>query len=104
MWQSQRKIEKHIPAEEIPMNHADLLTFNGGRILHSMFPAPLDKNFDPDGHEFRYSLLFRWTTDEMRELGTRQKVLEPTSHAESYRAAVVCYRGGLIDYLGTPIA
>jgi len=37
-------------------------------------------------------------------LGTRRKVLEPTSHAESYRAAVVCYRGGLIDYLGTPIA
>ena len=102
--QKQRKIEKHIPAEEILMNHGDPLTFNGGRIVHSMFPAAQDQSFNPGGHEFRYSLLFRWTTDEMRRHGTRQKALKNTRHTESYREALMLYRGGLTDYLGRLIA
>jgi hypothetical protein len=102
--QKQRKIEKHIPAEEILMNHGDLLTFNGGRIVHSMFPAAQDPNFNPNDYDVRYSILFRCTTDEMRELGTRQKVLKNTRHATSYLAAVVSYRAGLTDHLGRLIA
>jgi hypothetical protein len=102
--QQQRKIEKHAPEKLILMNHGDLLTFNGGLVVHSMYPATLDPNFNPGGFEYRYSILFRYTTDEMRERGCCQKALKQTRHTESYREAVMLYRGGLTDYLGRPIA
>jgi hypothetical protein len=57
-----------------------------------------------NGYDVRYSILLRRTTDEMRELGTRQKAFEPRRHAESYREAVMLYPGGLTDYLRNPIA
>lgn len=69
-----------------------------------MFPAALDKNFNPGGYEYRYSLLFRWATDEMRVHGTRQKALKGTRHTESCREALMLHRGGLIDYFGRPTA
>jgi len=103
MRQGQRKIEKHIPEAEILMMPGDLLIFNGGRILHSMFPAAQDPYFEPGGYEVRYSLLFRWTTDEMRKLGTRQEVLNGTRHTESYREAIESYRSGLTDFLGRAV-
>jgi len=36
-----------------------------------MFPAAQDAGFAPNGFDVRYSLLFRWTTDEMREHGPK---------------------------------
>jgi hypothetical protein len=103
MRQSQRKIEKHVPEAEILMMPGDLLIFNGGHILHSMFPVAQDPNFEPGGYEVRYSLLFRWTTDEMRDFGTRQEVLKGTRHTESYREAIENYRNDLTDFLGRPV-
>jgi len=82
--QSQRKIEEHIPAEEVVMNHGDLLLFNGGRIIHSMFAAKDDPNFNPNGFDWRYSLLFRWTTDAMREHGPGDKARK-AGHDEQYK-------------------
>jgi hypothetical protein len=84
MRQSQRKVSDHIPAEEIVLHHGDLLIFNGGRIVHSMFAAEDDENFNSHGFEFRYSLLFRWTTDLMRELGPRA-VMKSAAHHKQYR-------------------
>lgn len=61
-----------------------MLIFNGGRIVHSMFAAEDDENFNSHGFEFRYSLLFRWTTDLMRELGPRA-VMKSAAHHKQYR-------------------
>lgn len=83
MRQSQRKIESHIPAEQIVMNHGDLLIFNGGHVLHSMFPATDDPNFNPGSFDWRYSLLFRWTTDAMRKYGPGNKARK-ADHDERY--------------------
>ena len=77
--QSARKVERHEPAEEIVLNHGDLLVFTGGKVLHSMFPADQDAGFDAAGFEYRYSLLFRLTTDAMREYGTKGRRDEPTA-------------------------
>ena len=82
--QSQRKIEAHIPAEEIVMNHGDLLIFNGGHVLHSMFPAKDDSNFNPGPFDWRYSLLFRWTTDAIRQYGPGDKARK-AGHDEQYK-------------------
>jgi hypothetical protein len=84
MRQSQRKVEAHIPAEEIVMNHGDLLIFTGGQVVHSMFAAKDDPNFKPNGFDFRYSLLFRWTTDAMRQHGPGDKARK-AGHDKQYR-------------------
>jgi hypothetical protein len=84
--QSQRKIEEHIPAAEIVMNHGDLLIFNGGRIIHSMFANKDDPNFKPNGFDWRYSLLFRWTTDAMRQHGPGDKARK-AGHDDQYKNA-----------------
>jgi hypothetical protein len=34
--QRARDVSKHIPEEEIPMKHGDLLVFIGGNVIHSM--------------------------------------------------------------------
>ena len=101
--QKSRKVERHQPAEEILMNHGDLLIFTGGHVVHSMFPAPRDAGFAPNGFDVRYSLLFRWTTDEMREHGPKIAGAMP-SHFEHYREAVESFRKGLTDFLGAPIS
>ena len=86
MRQSQRKVEAHIPAEETVLNHGDLLIFNGGHVVHSMFAANDDPNFNPNGFDRRYSLLFRWTTDAMRLHGPGDKARK-AGHAEQYKNA-----------------
>ncbi len=84
MRQVQRKVEEHVSAEQIVMNHGDLLIFNGGHVLHSMFSAKDDPNFNPGPFDWRYSLIFRWTTDSMRQHGPGDKARE-AGHDEQYR-------------------
>lgn len=84
MRQSQRLLESHAFAEEIVMNHGDLLIFTGGRVVHSMVAAKDDPNFKPDGFDWRYSLLFRWTTDAMREFGPGDKARK-AGHNKQYK-------------------
>jgi hypothetical protein len=66
------------------MDSASLLIFNGGATLHSMFPAWGDPHCDRAGIDFRVSLLFRWTTDAMREFGTGDKARK-AGHDKQYR-------------------
>jgi hypothetical protein len=83
MPQNRRPLHVHIPAEEVVMNHGDLLIFNGGKVLHSMAAATDDPNFNPGGFDWRYSLLFRWTTDAMREHGPGDKARK-AGHDKQY--------------------
>jgi hypothetical protein len=76
--QIDRKVEWHVPAEKPLLKHGSLLIFNGGRTMHSMFPAGDDPQFNmpiiggkPCG--WRISILFRWTTDIMRKYGPGAK-------------------------------
>jgi hypothetical protein len=88
--QAQRKVESHKPEEEILMRHGDLITFNGGRTAHSMFPADKDSHFNPNGFEYRISILFRWTTSIMRLMGPNRANWSPRQvqqHESEYRAA-----------------
>jgi hypothetical protein len=84
MRQSQRPLESHAFADEIVMNHGDLLIFTGGRVVHSMVVAKDDPNFNPNGFDWRYSLLFRWTTDAMREHGPGSAARK-AAHHKQYR-------------------
>ena len=85
MPQSRRRVELHKPGAEVLMNHGDLLVFTGGNIIHSMFPA------EPDpAHEYRYSFLFRYTTDAMREFGPGDKA-RAAGHNKQYKEAVGVY-------------
>jgi len=90
MRQSQRKLEHHLDFKEIVMRHGDLLIFTGGQVVHSMVAAKDDKNFNPNGFEFRYSILFRWTTDAMREFGPGDKARR-AGHDRQYREAIENY-------------
>ncbi len=40
--QLRRKPEYHTPEKEVLLDHGRILTFNGGKILHSMMPADCD--------------------------------------------------------------
>lgn len=84
MRQNQRKVEAHIPAEEIVMNHGDLLIFTGGQVVHSMFAAKDDTKFNQNGFDCRYSLLFRWTTDATRQHGPGDKARK-AGHDKHYK-------------------
>ncbi len=88
MPQSQRSVEAHTPEDEYLLRHGDLLIFNGGRTLHSMFPATLkqDPRFNRNGYDWRFSVLFRWTTPAMRKFGVG--VCNQHGQAEEYAAAV----------------
>lgn len=90
--QSQRKLEHHLDYEEVVMRHGDLLIFTGGQVVHSMVAAKDDPNFNPNGFEFRYSLLFRWTTDAMREFGPGDAARK-AGHDKQYREAIMKYGG-----------
>ena len=100
--QNSRKVDGHQPTQEILMNHGDLLIFTGGHVVHSMFPATQDADFFPNGFNVRYSLLFRWTTDEMRDNGPSAAGKLPT-HFEHYEQAVENYQKGVTDFLGVHI-
>jgi hypothetical protein len=80
--QVQRKVEIHIPEEEILLTHGSLLTFDGGRVLHSMFPADQDPAFAANGFPYRITLLFRYTTPAMREKGTVKNKKSQQEYAE----------------------
>ena len=83
--QSQRPLEAHAFDEEIVMNHGDLLIFTGGAVAHSMVAAKDDPNFAPNGFDHRVSVLFRYTTDAMRQHGPGKKARE-AGHDEQYKA------------------
>ena len=71
--QKGREVSAHTPEEEILLQHGDLLIFNGGNTVHSMFPAEQDKRLNPNGFDWRFSILFRWTTDIMQQYGPGRK-------------------------------
>jgi hypothetical protein len=98
----QRKIEKHTPAEEVLLSHGDLLTFIGGKTLHSMFPVAQDPRFVAGAFDHRISLLFRWTTPAMREFGPGDAARK-AGHDQQYKAAIENYRNGLTDFLGREV-
>ena len=84
-----RPVEYHRPEKEILMRHGDLLTFIGNRTAHSMFVAAKDPNFNANGYEYRISILFRWTTRVMREMGPARKnwsLAQVQQHEDEYRA------------------
>ena len=81
----------HIPEDEILLCHGSLLTFNGGKTIHSMFLAAQDARFNPNGFETRISILFRWTTPAMREHGPG-KSAKAAGTLQQYAAAKNEYR------------
>lgn len=88
--QVNRKIEEHSPATRILMRHGDLLVFTGNKVLHSMYPASKDDQFNPNGYSYRISILFRYTTESMREFGVG--VCNRHGHETQYRNAVREFR------------
>jgi hypothetical protein len=99
MRQSQRTLAAHTGFAEVVMRDGDLLIFNGGKIVHSMDVAAHDPNFESNGFDWRFSLLFRWTTDAMREHGPGDAARK-AGHNKQYKAAIESYRNGLTDFLG----
>ena len=83
--QKNRPMEAHQPEQTTLMRHGDLLVFYGSAIIHSMFPASQDSQFNPNGREFRFSLLFRYTTEAMREFGVGK--CNRHGHEKQYRDA-----------------
>lgn len=71
--QTARDISTHVPKNEYLMKHGDLLVFVGGNTIHSMFPASLDSQFNPNGYDWRISILFRWTPPAMAQYGAGDK-------------------------------
>ena len=67
--QADREVEWHVPAETPFMKQGDLLVFDGGLTLHSMYPTTQDPAFKTKGCDWRISIIFRWTTDIMRQYG-----------------------------------
>lgn len=51
-----------------------------------MFAAKDDPNFNPGKFDWRYSLLFSWTTDAMRQHGPGDKA-QKAGHDEQYKNA-----------------
>ncbi|MGC2707211.1 MAG: hypothetical protein WA361_22060 [Candidatus Acidiferrales bacterium] len=90
--QLRRKIEDHVPEKEILLDHGRILTFNGGKILHSMLPADCDPQFRANGCDTRITLLFRYTTPAMRKFGCN-KNLESQQQYQMIREA---YRNGTL--------
>jgi len=88
--QKNRPMEAHQPEQSTLMRHGDLLVFYGSAIIHSMFPASQDSQFNPNGREFRFSLLFRYTTEAMREFGVGK--CNRHGHEKQYRDAVRAFR------------
>jgi hypothetical protein len=85
--QKQRKVSDHKPKEELLLRHGSLLIFDGGHTVHSMYPAADDAQFNPNGFEWRFSILFRYTTEAMRKYGPGSKC-NTNGGPEQYEAAV----------------
>jgi len=92
--QIDRDVKWHVPAEELLLKQGDLLVFEGGRVMHSMFPADQDANFNRNESDWRISILFRWTTDVMREHGPGVKGVE---YKKPYDADVQKWREEQFD-------
>jgi alkylated DNA repair dioxygenase AlkB len=88
--QRNRKVDDHSPETRILMRHGDLLVFIGNKVLHSMYPASKDGQFNPNGYDYRISILFRYTTGAMREFGVG--VCNRHGHEKQYRKAVNEFR------------
>jgi hypothetical protein len=88
--QHNRPLEAHQPEQEILMRHGDLLTFYGAGIIHSMYPASQDQQFNANGSDYRISLLFRYTTPAMRQYGVG--VCNKHGHRKQYAEAVKAFR------------
>ncbi len=84
--QRNRKVEDHSPESRILMRHGDLLVFTGNKVMHSMYPASKDEQFNPNGYDYRISILFRYTTEAMREFGVGE--CNRHGHEKQYRDAV----------------
>jgi hypothetical protein len=91
LTQLQRGLELHEPAEEVLMKHGDLLVFIGGNVIHSMRPAADDVQFNPNGRDWRFSIIFRWTTEAMRQFGPGKKATA-AGHKEQYAEALAAWR------------
>jgi len=89
--QLERGLELHEPAEEVLMKHGDLLVFIGGNVIHSMYPANEDGQFNRNNRDWRFSVIFRWTTDAMRTFGPGKKALA-ADHREQYAEAISKWR------------
>jgi hypothetical protein len=85
--QIERGLELHEPEEKVLMRHGDLLVFIGGNVIHSMFPSTEDSQFNSNGRDWRFSIIFRWTTDAMRKYGPGKKALA-AGHREQYQLAL----------------
>jgi hypothetical protein len=88
--QRNRKVEDHSPESRILMRHGDLLVFTGNKVLHSMYPASKDEQFNPNGYDYRISILSRYTTESMREFGVGK--CNRHGHEKQYRDAVRAFR------------
>lgn len=88
--QRNRNVEDHSPESRILMRHGDLLVFTGNKVLHSMYPASKDEQFNPNGYDYRISILFRYTTEAMREFGVGR--CNRHGHEKQYRGAVRAFR------------
>ena len=105
--QADREVEWHVPAETPLMNQGDLLVFDGGQTIHSMYPTTQDPAFKPNKSEWRISIIFRWTTEIMRQYGPGAKGVKGSEYKKAYnsdrkkwRAAnikprVYCCRAGM---------
>ena len=105
--QADREVEWHMPEETPLMRQGDLLVFDGGRTIHSMYPTTQDPAFKPNKSEWRISIIFRWTTDIMRQYGPGAKGVKGSEYKKAYnsdrkkwRAAnikprVYCCRAGM---------
>jgi len=89
--QEKREVEMHAPEAEVLMKHGDLLVFIGGNVIHSMFPASADSQFNANGRNWRFSMLFRWTTPAMRQYGPGKKAIA-AGHREQYQNALEQFR------------
>src|SRR5665213_2885499 len=65
--QAGREVSGHSPKEEILLRHGSLLVFYGNRVVHSMFPTAQDARFNPNGRDWRISILFRYSTPAIRK-------------------------------------
>lgn len=88
--QRNRKLEWHHFTDEVLMKHGRLLLFRGP-VAHSMVPADDDSQFNPNGCEWRISLLFRWTTEITRKFGPGQKA-NAAGHRGQYARDVADWR------------
>jgi hypothetical protein len=89
--QENRDVSSHGPADEYLMKHGDLLVFIGGNVLHSMFPASQDGQFNQNGCDWRISIIFRWTPPLMAKYGAGNKEHKAAMKAE-YQEALEQWR------------